>query len=342
MKRAVRVILYGLGNMGSGVARNLLEKRGFKIVGAICGTDDKNGKDLGEILNLGRSLGVRAWKDPQKVLGKKADILIHTRKDAEEVFEAVRAGVNVISIAGGLAYPFISHSEFGEEVDRLARKMGVTVLGTGVNPGFIFDTFIITLTGVCHRISQIKAFRSIDTTPFTGSSMLMKQLGMGLREEEFNQQVQEKKITPHSPLESMEMIADVLGWEIGRVEERAMPILSGIRKETATLVISPGQVSGFSSMARAFSSSENLLMTMEVQYHVMPDADGHEIEDHIEIEGIPPIDLRVRPCISSYYGTTASVVNNIHKVINARPGLITMKDLPVPHALMKDVREFLK
>ena len=138
------------------------------------------------------------------------------------------------------------------------------------------------------------------------------------------------------------MIADTLGWEISKVEESVKPVLAGVQKETPNFIISVGQASGFSSSACGLGVGGEPKVTLEVQYHVMPQADGHEIMDHIEIKGVPPINLKTEPCINSYYGTITSVVNSIPKVLNAKPGLVTMRDLPIPHVLMRDVREFLK
>jgi hypothetical protein len=33
------------------------------------------------------------------------------------------------------------------------------VLGTGINPGFLMDTLVITLTAVCQKIEKIEAVR---------------------------------------------------------------------------------------------------------------------------------------------------------------------------------------
>lgn len=59
-------------------------------------------------------------------------------------------------------------------------------------------------------------------------------------------------------------------------------------------------------------------------------AGDHEEYDSIEINGIPPIHQKIIGGVHGDVGTAAMVVNLIPIVINARPGLLTMKDLPVP------------
>ena len=54
-----RVIVEGLGAMGSGIARLLLDKRDLvSLVGAGAARPDKQGKDLGELLGTGEATGV--------------------------------------------------------------------------------------------------------------------------------------------------------------------------------------------------------------------------------------------------------------------------------------------
>jgi 4-hydroxy-tetrahydrodipicolinate reductase len=64
--------------------------------------------------------------------------------------------------------------------------------------------------------------------------------------------------------------------------------------------------------------------------------------ESITIEGRPPIELTIKGGIHGDIATSAVVVNCIPRVMNARPGLTTMKDLPVPSAWFGDLRQFVK
>ncbi|MEM2562254.1 MAG: NADP-binding protein, partial [Candidatus Bathyarchaeia archaeon] len=59
--------------------------------------------------------------------------------------------------------------------------------------------------------------------------------------------------------------------------------------------------------------------------------------DSITIEGAPTIYQKITPCIHGDAGTAAIIVNMIPKVVNAQPGLKTMKDMPVPSAILGDI-----
>ena len=64
--------------------------------------------------------------------------------------------------------------------------------------------------------------------------------------------------------------------------------------------------------------------------------------DSVVIDGVPPINQRISPCVHGDYGTTAIIANMILRVINAEPGLKTMKDLPMPHATLGHMRKYVE
>ncbi|MDD3391185.1 MAG: dihydrodipicolinate reductase, partial [Synergistaceae bacterium] len=75
---------------------------------------------------------------------------------------------------------------------------------------------------------------------------------------------------------------------------------------------------------------------------VQPDAEGVETGDYINIEGIPNIQVAIKPEIPGGTATAALAVNMIPQVINAPAGLASMAELPVPSARLANFREFLK
>jgi len=107
MKPKVRVILWGLGAMGSGIARLLLAKKGFQIIGALEIDPNKVGKHLYEVLEIEPTADNRfiVSGSPQGLLKKgTADIvIISTSSFFNEVFPlikmAIEAEISVITTA---------------------------------------------------------------------------------------------------------------------------------------------------------------------------------------------------------------------------------------------------
>jgi hypothetical protein len=327
----LRLVLYGVGAIGSRIAEFLLEKEGVEIVGAIDVAKEKVGKDLGDVLTLDRQLGVAVSDDPDAVLSKvKADVVVHAttsfmKQAYPQIAKVIEHGVNVVSTCEELSYPYPMEPELAKNLDELAKKHEVTVLGTGVNPGFIMDTLIIALTGVCQKVETIKVIRIINAAMRRAS--FQKKIGVGLTVDEFKEKMERKVITGHVGLEqTISMIAGALGWKLDKIEV-----------ETKAIEVKPGQVAGFKQLARGIRRGMDAI-TLDLQAYV-----GAEEEyDSIIIEGVPSIHGKISPGVHGDLATVAIVVNSIPKVINAEPGLVTMKDLPVPSAVLEDMRTYVK
>jgi hypothetical protein len=338
----VRVVLYGVGAVGSLIAKSLLERKGVKIVGTIDVAKEKVGKDLGEVLGLNKKIGITVSSNVDAVLSKtKPDIAIHATssylKDTyPQIVSIVKHGINVISTCEELSYPYYSEPKIAKELEKLAKKHDVTVLGTGINPGFLMDTLVITLTAACQKIEKIEAVRVMDAAkrrlPF------QKKIGAGLTAKEFKQKIERGEITGHVGLEqSIAMIADALAWKLDKIKTE--PVESVIAKEPVKsdfIKVEAGKVAGLRQTARGFMENREVIV-LDFQAYI-----GAEEEyDAITITGVPTIKQKIQPCVHGDIGTMAIIINSIPKVLKAPAGLLTMKDLPVPSAAVEDIRKYL-
>jgi len=339
----MRVVLWGFGAMGRSIAKALIEKGSFRLVGVVDRSPLLRGRDVGEALG-GPPLGLRVEDDAGLIERMNPDVvLIATTSFVKDVLPqvelAVKAHSNVITIAEEMAYPFDTHPEESYYIDSLAKRYGVTVLGTGVNPGFVLDTLIIALTGVCSKVDKIVARRVNDLSPF--GKTVMETQGVGKTPEEFEKGVKEGKIVGHIGFpQSIGMIARSLGWKISRIEEERRPIISKVYRETPTVKVEPGMVAGCEHSARAYVGN---LCVIELHHpqQIHPHLEGVETGDYIEIYGDININLAIRPEIPGGKATAAIAVNMIPSVVSAEPGLKCMADLPIPRALLSDIKRSL-
>jgi 4-hydroxy-tetrahydrodipicolinate reductase len=341
---SVKVIHWGLGAMGGGMAELIAKKSGIQSVGAIDLDPNKVGKPLGEIFE-GQRMDVIIESNPEEVLAKEADIvLIATGSFTKEVFpqikQAVESGKNVICIAEEMAYPQQQERELAEEIDRLAKENNVTVLGTGINPGFVLDTLIIALTGVCTHVEKIEAARINDLSPF--GPTVMKTQGVGTTVEEFKKGIEEGHIVGHVGFpESMALIAKALGWELDEIKETKEPIISKVYRKTKYVEVYPGMVAGCKHIAYGIMNGKTVIK-LEHPQQVLPELEGVETGDYINIYGTPNVNMAIKPEIPGGIGTIAMAVNSIINVIKGKPGLTNMAELPVPAAIMGDLEKMLK
>ena len=346
MGESIRVLVLGTGQMGSGIARLVLKKSGLELVGAFARRAERGGRDLGPLIGLENDLNIAVSNDLATVIDQtRPHVAIQATcsrlTDArDEISALLQHGINVISIAEEMAYPACSSPAIAEDLRRLAVEQGVSLLGTGVNPGFVLDLLVIALSGVCADIQSITAKRVNDLSGY-GPTVLRSQ-GVGLTPDEFRRGMDEGRVVGHFGFrESIAMITDALGWEIGHVEETREPIISRVRRTTPYVTVEPGQVAGCYHTAVASREGTPVITLIHPQ-QVHPHLEGIETGDMIEIKGTPDISLSGSPEIPGGTATTALAVNMIPRVLNARPGLYSMADLPVPAAMLGDARQFIQ
>jgi hypothetical protein len=340
--RKVRVILYGVGAVGSMIARFLLEKEGIDVVGAVDVDKNKVGKDLGEILGLEKKLALEVSDDLKAVLSEtEADIAVHAtssylRDTYPQIASIVKQGVSVVSTCEELSYPYTSEPELAKKIDALAKRYDVTVLGTGINPGFLMDTLVVTMTAPCQRIEKVEVVRVMNAA--TRRVPFQKKIGAGLAVEEFQRKIERKQITGHVGLEqSIAMIAGALAWKLEKIViEHAEPVVAKEPVESKDINVKAGQAAGLRQKAKGIMKGRDVIV-LDFQAYI-----GAEDEyDAITITGVPNIKQKIQPCVHGDIGTVAMVVNSIPKVINAPSGLLTMKDLPVPSAAVENMAKYV-
>jgi len=351
----VKVIIWGLGAMGSGMARMLLKKEGVDVVGAIAGTDRKRGKKLYEVL------GVESCPKTQAVVGapedymteKRADIVLHctdsfTAQSFDKLKLIVENKMNGISCAEEMAYPQAQSPELAEELDRLAKENGVSILGTGINPGLIMDLLVVVMTGACEEVEHITARRVNSLSPF--GETVMREQGIGMDPDLFRKGVEEDTVSGHVGFpESIMMVADAIGWKLQKpanpknakdnvVRQTMEAIVTDVDRFAPNGQALAGQVAGVSMNGYGLVDGEEKIV-MEHPQQIEPEQVGIQTGDYVIIKGTPNVNMVGSPEVEGGTGTIAMCVNMIPQVINAHPGLKTMIDLPVPRAIMGDMRD---
>jgi hypothetical protein len=334
----IKVVQWGLGAMGSGMVKLMLEKEGLEIVGAIDTRPDYLGKDLGEILGLGKTLGIKVQNSPAGLLQKgKVDLCMQainsfTKECFNDMKIVVESGVNLLTIAEEMAMPEAQQPELAQKLDELAKKNGVTVLGTGINPGFILDAQVVMLSAACLNVQRIEAARINDLSPF--GPTVMKTQGVGATPEEFERGIQSGEIVGHIGFpESIKMIAQALGLKIDRIEETRKPIISKVYRETPHVKVQPGMVAGCEHVGIGYCNGKEVIKLVHPQ-QIHPHLEGVKTGDYINIFGDPEVHMSNQPEIPGGKGTMAVAVNSIPNVVRATPGLKSMVDLPIPGCLM--------
>ena len=342
----VKVIIWGLGAMGGGMADMLLKKKGVDIVGVI-GRGAKLGKSMYDFIKTERGdrPDVLIQSEDELLKEKAADVvLLCTDSFTKEAFPRIKTIIenkmNVVSSAEEMAYPQAQSPELAKEIDRLAKENGVTVLGTGINPGLIMDLLVVLMTGCCEEVDHIVSRRVNSLSPF--GPVVMHEQGIGITVDEFKEGVKTGRLSGHVGFhESIRMITDAIGWELSAPVTQSMePIVTDVDRKSPYGFAKAGDVAGCAMKGFGYVDGE-LKVEMDHPQQIEPEQVGVQTGDYVIIKGTPNVNMVNSPEVPGGIGTIAMCVNMIPQTINAEPGLKTMIDLPVPRAIMGDMRALI-
>ena len=325
MNEKTRVIQYGLGPIGCACARLIDERESLQLVGAVDIDPAKVGKDVGEVIGLDRPLGIEIQAKLAEV-GADAGVVVHTTNSyfdqfTDQVLEILDAGLDIVSTSEELSFPWTDHGSEAAVVDEAAKRAGKTVLGTGVNPGFLLDALPLFITSIAQRVDHIDVTRVIDATERRGP--FQAKIGAGMTVDQFNSKMAEGRMGHVGLPESMAMLFDTMGKKLVRFENEVQPVVADRPVTTDFFDVQPGQVRGLHQTGcGSTEEGEFASLTFRAALDEKPDGDT------ITIKGQPDLTVTLKGT-NGDLATVAMAVNAVHRVQPAPPGLLTMRDLPI-------------
>ncbi len=321
--------LVGVGAIGSMVVRAILEDYPWiDLVAAVDVAPGKVGRDLGEVVGLEEELGLEVEDDLEVALVESVPdvVIVTTSSRLGDIFDtlltSVGFGSDVISTCEELAYPWIVDPAAARLLDDAARWAGVSVLGAGVNPGFMMDLLPAILTLPCTKVEGVEVRRVVDASkrrePF------QRKIGAGMTPEDFRDAVSTGRITAHVGLEqSAYLLAEALGWRpLGMEVSPVEPVTAEREVATDYVKVEPGMVAGVRQTLRLESEGGRRIDLLLEAY-----VGAEDERDEFLVKGRPPVHATIRPGVQGDWGTVGSILNMIPTLLGADPGLLTVVDL---------------
>lgn len=319
------VAIAGLGPIGRRIAARLLDHPRVRIVGAADIDPALAGEDLGEVAGNGDRPSV-------KIVGS-LDLLppgpgvavlmtasrLHTI--APQVETLVAKGWNVLSTSEELCYPDVADQALTQHIDDRAKGCGVSVLGTGINPGFLLDTLVLALRYACVRVDSVAVQRKVDTNHRRGP--LQAKAGVGMTKTGFEAAAREGQVGHVGLVQSAHLLASGLRWQVTQYTETIEPVLAKAPVQTGRGVVAAGQVIGQHQHA-VLSATSGHVIDYDLWMHA-----GCTGVDRIVIDGEPRLSQVIEGGVNGDIGTEAVVTNLVTQLPQARPGLLTMAELVV-------------
>ena len=341
-----KVIQWATGVVGSSCVKGVLRHPKLELVGVKVYSDDKAGKDAGEIVGAEKT-GVIATQSVDEILALEADCVLYCPLpwNVDEMCSLLESGKHVITPCP-YYFPFLQNPDATAALKAACAKGNVNFHASGCNPGGIAERFPLTFSGWCNRIDRITMTECGECTYYTSEGVMRQLMNLGQRPEKALRNPI-KMALQKSWNEPIDMMAEGLGTRVIRYEAEHDFILAKEPIETAGGIIKPGTIalnhyrhSGITEAGTEIvqeqiwfvgdGRQEKLEKKMDI-----PRQSGWRIkiegDVNLEIDVDFPSDLSQDQRVQQGLSTTAfHLVNALPLVCDAPdPGIKTYLDLPM-------------
>lgn len=174
---ALRVIVCYTGGVGSEVVRLLLKNPSFELVGVMVHSEEKEGRDVGDIVGIA-PVGLKATRDVDALVALRADVMAWhaVNWQPEVIARFLRAGTGVYSSIGGWYLPGTPEYEL---LQGAAIEGGAALIAGGNIPGLISDVLPLFCSGYSSKIRMLRAHQRNFVPGYPSAVQLGRYVGIG-------------------------------------------------------------------------------------------------------------------------------------------------------------------
>jgi hypothetical protein len=364
MSKPFRVIQWATGGVGAWSLRQVIDHPDLELVGCLVFSEEKAGCDAGSLVDR-PDTGVIATMSKEAIYALDADVVLWCPKlpDDEDALALLRSGKNVITPVAYFS-PLVEGTEVMEQIHTAAQEGGVSLLATGIDPGFVCDRVPAVLTGICSGVKAIRMEEVFDCSRHPLADMMFNLLGFGKGPEDIHLDSPggiyfSQRLFPSV----LDKLARTLGVQLDSVQMGNVEFAFATKDfEIAAGTVAAGKIAGLSFEYVGTCDGQPFL-TQRWVHHVgqhlgaLPEgwrtapepeeiglaavADGgypvYEIV--LDIDGRPSLNTRIRitdPADPVWQGTANALINAIAPVCAAEPGWV---DEPVFGAWRRRIGE---
>lgn len=336
-ERPYRVVQWATGNIGTHSLRAVIEHPAMTLAGLYVHSEDKAGRDAGELCGLGAT-GVTATRSIDEIVDLGADCVLYmpSRCELDDVCRLLSSGTDIVTTRGEFHHPASMRPAKRERVEAACAEGGTSIHSTGSSPGFITEAVPLVLTSIQRRLESLTINEYADMTRRDSPILIFDVMGYGRPPGA----IDERHLT-HAKISfgpSLRLVAEALGLPLDSVEATGELATARHDVEIAAGTIKAGTVAAQRITASGMHKGRPLLSFTGTWYcttDIDADWDLRESGWRVTVDGDTPMDIDIRfpvpierwPLVSPGY-TAHRAVNAVPFVCAAAPGIRTTLDLP--------------
>ncbi|BFM08234.1 NAD(P)H-dependent amine dehydrogenase family protein [Halioxenophilus aromaticivorans] len=360
MRAPYKVIVWGPGIVGKACMKEVLKKPELELVGVLAYSADKNELDVGTFLGM-NPVGLAMTTDQEAMIALEADVVIFSvnmsaelelNSDATNIAcRLLESGKSLVTSAGWW-YPAYHDQALHDKLEAACKKGGSCLHGTGVNPGWLYERIIGTLTGASTVIKHIHVQELSDNSHIESADMMR---GLGYNSE-MSTTPWIENVGDRGYCETLALTCKVMGVKLDRIDSEKKYFVAREDLKLIPFTVQKGRRNGVNFLYHAIVEGKKFITLEEIWYVDERDlpAGLHRGDYYnIKIEG-EPVSLRGqfqlmasveenlerRPgdhTLPAYYATAIPLIQAIPIVCGAEPGIV----LPFNFAnYVPDLRKF--
>lgn len=336
-EKPLRVAQWATGNIGSWALRAVLEHPALELVGLYVHSDDKAGRDAGELCGAGTT-GIKATRDIEDIVALKPDCVLYMPLllDADHVCRLLASGANVVTTRGEFHHPGSMDPALRKRIEAACAEGGTSIHSTGSSPGFITEAVPLPLMSIQRKVTDFTIDEYANVSIRDSPDMLFGIMGFGQAPTDFD----DGRLThaEHSFGPSLRLLAEAMSVPLDELKASGDV---GVATETVKIAagtIPEGTVGAQRIMATGFHAGKPLLHFRATWYCTKKIDKDWVLGDngwHISIDSDCPLEIDLKfPTPLEHMaevtpGYTANrAVNAVDVVCAAPAGIRTTVDLP--------------
>lgn len=339
----LRVVQWGTGNIGARSLRAVIEHPALELVGVYAYSDDKVGRDAGELCGADRT-GVLATADADELVRLGADCVLYmgNRPDVELLCRLLESGSNVVSTRGEFHRPASLDPDLRARLEAACHRGGTSLHSTGSSPGFITEALPIVLTSIQRRLDLLTIDEFADMSSRNSPDLVFRLMGFGTDPSTFDARRWAHGGAAFGP--SLRLLADALSLPLDDVQSLGEVATARTTVDVAAGRVEAGTVAAQRMVVTGLRGGRPLLCFRANWYlssDIEPAWELRETGWRVQVDGDAPLDIAITfPIPDEQYAATTPgytahrAVNAVPAVCEAPPGIRTTVDLPQVVAML--------